>query len=466
MMPCVISANSSGTEPQPTLLTPEMFGAVGDGVEDDYDALVSLATAASTSAEEVHVLFGKERTYFISQVKDIGSRRVRVSPFGENGVNDVIYGEAFSGYIMMNGATILHDVVNRDDDNGDFPYSKTASVTPFFFDRSADAKLVGPGFVKGPAQLSSLGDGVTAGPCHGIVSYGVAKLSISNIEVAYWQADGVWIGAYLDEATGQRRTAGKVETVGIHCHNNARMGITDTGCEDWTDKGSTFEASGDTAYGAHNPSLAVDIEILPRQSAESRATLEGSILENNMGGVLAVSDNYSFGVTAKFKKCQLHRDMGLTKLRAVSAYAMTGKNAKVTYEECLLSNVGIRTSDGLTDVVRSKWANFDPETLCIFGFRDSVVNVSDSEFSIDPQTAVRFGSVRIDTGSFVNNNVAVSRSASNGAANQNIAQFGVGCSASGNAWETDQTGPGSFAVTYRGASSSETHERGIVGVVK
>lgn len=436
-------------------LTPEQFGAVGDGVTDDYEALKSLATA---TVDGCTVNFRADANYCIDRIKDIGNRRVKVTPFGINDVDDIIY-HANNIKLNLNGAKITHKRVDRFDDNGNLPYSGIASVTPFFFDRCTNVELVGPGTICGPAGVSTLEDGVGAGPNHGIVVFGGCNINIRNVTSTQWQSDGLWIGGYQDQfgpATGVRETAKNVTTYDCTFNNNARLGVAVVGCQNYVDYRSHMSYSGNTSYGWHSPACGVDVEPLPFNNLTTSATFNQTKFVDNCGCVAAVNDQNIVVNEVVFNQINAVKSIGSPSCRVVDHYLVANSDISVNGGSFL--NTGVRATDGRIEI---KDANFDMNNgeNILFLIGSSISSLINNDISYDGPAASTARAIdqRNATSTFDNNRI----SATFGPHDQNGSDLlATLINANGNTWNAP-LGSLTWDVVYSGTSSNETYNGNV-----
>jgi len=137
--------------------SPEMFGARGDGVADDYPALARLA-AAVTRAGGGLVLFGRGKRYRVGQVQVTGgAERNDVSHISFEGCSDLT--------VDLNGSTIdVRGDFHRGADAEQGRQSFKSAVVPLRFSRCTDL-AVRNGTMNGNAQLMpELGKGYAVSP--------------------------------------------------------------------------------------------------------------------------------------------------------------------------------------------------------------------------------------------------------------------------------------------------------------
>lgn len=383
----------------PATYTPEQFGAVGDGVHDDYPALLALSKAL---VDGCVVNFDSNACYFIDQVKGIGDRRVKITPYGENGVDDIVFNRLKGVTINFNGCSFKHSKVDRFDDNGDFPYSKKSTVCPVFLSQCYDMTVNGPVNIKGPADISSLGEGVSAGPCHGLVVYGGGNVFLNDINCEKWLGDGIWIGAYLDEDTGERDTTGLVVTKNCKGFRNARQGVSVTGCAAWVDIDGVYEQSGNTNYGWHNPACGIDIEPLPKNSQPTTVFLKGTKLIDNEGGVIAVNDHWGRVRLVDMDEVLFHRELDTVKRRAVGSSLIFGSD-KVVIRRSEITNCCVRSTRGNVQIANTLSENKDTTTPSVFCINDSRLDMSASKFEYAAESKAKVTPFRVDKGSLFDN---------------------------------------------------------------
>lgn len=411
-------------------LRPEQFGAIGDGVANDYIALREMARAVGKGDV---VQFGESKDYFVCAQKDIGKRRVRVTPYGASGNHDIIY-KADNFKINLNGASIKSGAINRVDDNDDAPYSSIGIVCPFFFDRCKGVVFGEGGNVIGPAQSSTHADTIGAGPNHGIVVFGGQDLEINDIKSTQWLSDGLWMGGYQNQygpATGERETARNVTTNRCAFDNNARLGVAAVGVDNYVDNNSSMSYNGQTQYGWHSPACGIDVEPLPFNTRLTSATLQGTSLIDNTGCVLAINDQNAVIGNVILDNIRAEKTIDSAAHRATSNYLVA--NSDFTLKNSQLINVGVRSTDGLGVILGNTVTMNDGRNI-LFAYKDGSLLVYGNEIiyrSINPSKAKAID-IR-NNSAFTNNKVIADMSAHDQVGSDLLADIASG---SGNTWET------------------------------
>lgn len=394
-----------------------MFGAVGDGVTNDYPALRRMASAV---VDHTTVNLRAEAVYRLGGFKDIGGRRVRVTPYGLNGVDDIII-RADDVVINLNGATLRHDRVDRVPYQ-DTTYSHIATICPLFLDRCNRVRVNGPGSLEGPASTSTKTSGLAEGPCHGACVYGGDDIVFREVTFEGWLADGLWVGAY-DEVARDRVTAGRVTTEACLFSHNARQGVSVVGCNDYRDFASTMRDTGNTAYGFHSPGAGVDVEPLPFQSLPTNARFEGTQLINNTGCALVASEVHTPVDLVELTNVKASFDLGTAKNRQV-AQSLIGATGNFVVRGATLENIRLRAGDGgvvyATGVVVS---NIDPAVGCVEQLETATMTIENSTFSIASRSSMTVVPISMRNGSFSDNTVFIAGSAHDGAVSDLAARF-------------------------------------------
>ena len=313
--------NTPSEDPNTKMYTPEMFGAIGDGVTNDYAALLTMAiminTENSSKAErKVYVKYRAGATYFIDEIKE-NSDRVRVNPDGRNGVNDIVFESIEDLTIDFAGSKIKHNTVDRLDDTEDTPYIEEGCVVPFFFSR-CNTVLNGPGEIHGSTDTSQLKPGTLGTPSHGIVQWG-GSLVVNNIDSSYWHGDGLWVGGYWPIGAPNKITAEKTTIIGGKFNFNGRQGISIVGCADCKGYDVECRENGNSPYGNHTPAAGIDVEPLSNQTKKTNAIFYRPRLINNGGG--------PFVASADLDNTAIGGGVGEVKIFDVYASTLPGKDA-------------------------------------------------------------------------------------------------------------------------------------------
>ena len=162
------------------------IGAVGDGVSDDYHAL--LRAARRVSGTRGTTLVFPPGTYGIGRYK-------RGGPNG-NGISDIVFENRRELRIVGYGARIevkgdFHRPCDHQD--GEHRYSYSDSVTPFVFSNCRRFQI--EGFeLNGNVDKMSRDPGVGEGNGFGIATYDCSDYVLSNMYIHRFQTDGMYLG--------------------------------------------------------------------------------------------------------------------------------------------------------------------------------------------------------------------------------------------------------------------------------
>ena len=458
------TADTSPTEPEkttktgPTVFTPEMFGAKGDGVTDDYAALQAMATAVTDHAV---VEFRKGATYLIDQRKEGSPHHVRPLPRGLNGVDDIII-HAADLVINLNGAVVRHTGFHRSVRKGD-RFSRDITVVPLFLDRCERVVVNGPGGFMGPAATSSKDDGIGEGPCHGTCVYGGDDIEFNDVTFSGWLADGLWVGAYGEDTTN-RVTAGAVRTNRCEFVGNARQGVSIVGCEDYRDTDSVMRDTGNTPYGFHSPASGCDVEPQPNQTAVTHARFDGTQFIDNTGAVFAASDRHGgqvgtvelVGISASFDATKAPRN------RAV-VQALTVSNDVVIIEGATLTNVYPRAGESCALTMRQSTVTVTDATIPCLTFAPNTtpsVTIEGCTFDYVPPERTVIVPLRALTGTFHDNDVFINGVSHDAAGDDIAAQF-EGATLTKNRWSTDTPENLPWVVVADGSPDTDTYTGSI-----
>jgi hypothetical protein len=228
------------------------FGAVGDGVTDDYVAIQ--AAIAAINAQGGGTLYFPYGTYFINQHVIFGGP-------SQNTITDFTFSNCDGLVIEGNGSTIQLQggwVMTKDYTAAGFWFSYQRSIQMIF--SSCSNVVINDLFLNGGAQTITKEPGLTAeNSSHGITIYGNNQFTLNNVNVSYYCCDGM----YIDAATSgtPKPITSYFQANNCTFTNNARQGCSIIQARYCTFNRCTFSYTGEAGtFGNFAPSAGVDIE--------------------------------------------------------------------------------------------------------------------------------------------------------------------------------------------------------------
>lgn len=244
-------------------LTPEMFGAVGDGRRDCYAAFRSLIRAANAQGGG-QIVYRPQAVYRLDRYTSARNREAL--PAYTRVRNLVIEGH---GATVVSSGRFVRSIerVTQNGSAGLLGISETVSVSAHVFVQSShltirDVVVDGEVHLARREKRTIRGSVVQVGEAgpHAFALYGCADVLIENVSSRRWFADGFYIGAHVEgpSATACRR----VRMVNCVSRENARQGLSVIHVQGFWAEGCVFERSGRASgdYGLHAPSAGIDIE--------------------------------------------------------------------------------------------------------------------------------------------------------------------------------------------------------------
>lgn len=241
------SLTVSGPASGPTVSVKD-FGAVGDGIADDYKAM---RAAALSVCQTGGTLIYPAGTYYIGRYKVTGG-------INANGVGDIIYDGCNNVMISGYGAQIVVDGAfdqTADYTSGGTTLTYESAVMPFSFVNSHSFWVLGFTIDGGVRQMSR-DSAVVESPTFGIRTRNCSDFVLADLNIHHFQTDGICIGCSGSVADRNAYLFNVAST------NNARMGLTIAQAYGVLVDSSRFECSGctDGAYTPHAPQAGVDVE--------------------------------------------------------------------------------------------------------------------------------------------------------------------------------------------------------------
>ena len=265
--------------------TPEGFGAAGDGTRDDYDAFVRLIDAVNHAGGGT-VELKPGRTYRLNRYIAPGSP-----------AHDLVFSDCAGLTIIGNGARIR---VKGDLDRTAASVRSLAGLTFRDCRRIVLARLE----LAGGVEQSRRSRGLTEPASHGLVFQGCSDVTIDDVIVRHFAADGLYIReSSRSDANGIRHASRDFRVRNSRFLFNARQGMSIVqlrgglfeNCE-FSHTGYVDVAGNTGPYGAHSPGAGVDIE--PNRTPASRIPMDvltgdilirGCRLAGNVGAALVAA---------------------------------------------------------------------------------------------------------------------------------------------------------------------------------
>jgi len=273
-----IVPKSNGTSFQPgtaTNFSVKDFGAKGDGVSDDYDAMQAAATSLCLSPGSTLVF--PAGTYRINRYRITGGQHA-------NPVSNIRYMGCSGNTIVGYSAKI--DVKGdfrrtADYSEGEYTYSYVDSVIPFEMINSSGFAIMGFEITGNVDQMTrdvSVAEGNNAG----IFTTNCKDYLIKDVAAHHVSADGITIGGNSELADQRFRLDN------VAAFNNARDGLSIIQARQGTITNSVFSNNGRTGkYGSHAPAAGADVEPERRPPQEDLytglLTFDNCRFEENLG---------------------------------------------------------------------------------------------------------------------------------------------------------------------------------------
>jgi len=223
-------------------VSPEDYGAVGDGVADDYPAWLVMADAASTGGPKT-IACRPNRTYLLNRYVDgVGST-----------VRDIIWRNANGLSINLNGSTVRV--------RGGFNRNNIAirTLEPFRIFNCNGFRLFG-GVIDGANATIIKRSGVTEAEAHGIEIGSCLGGSLHDLEIRNFISDGVVIGNSDFTPRNPLLASRNISLEKVNSHHNGRQALTLSQVYGFSASNCNFDDTGQSSYGWHAPGNGLDVE--------------------------------------------------------------------------------------------------------------------------------------------------------------------------------------------------------------
>lgn len=433
-------------------LTPEMFGARGDGRTDDYPALLRLAEAANAAGGGA-IRFGRGRRYSIG-------RHIVGGP-SPNNVAHITLRNCRGLHIDLNGSAIsvkgdFHRRADRRDERG-HQRAFAHGVIPLQFWRCVDVSLRN-GELDGNVQRMTRDRGVVEiGGGHAVEMLGCERVLFEGLHIHHFSVDGIRLGI---TAPGEEFPCRDVRLNQVRLTNNGRQGLTIAGATGVVATDSSFSETGVTgAYGWHAPAAGVDVEPFRDSPVLSDFRALRCRFDGNVGSPV-VAGNPQRTSLVELIDCG-GRVPTLRRLILTSARAIVRGGAwhNVQIACAYAARRHIRAPISI-DVSGAQWSGDHPGWSPVYDVnpRQPHVYIHNNRFQLVPTapfTASYAFLCANPNHRFEENEIFVSRAAHDGAGVDFVGQFRGAAAVRRNRWSTDARAPLRFANNYTGVQRLE-----------
>jgi hypothetical protein len=222
--------------------TPEQFGAVGDGVVDDYQAFRDMVDAVNLAAKAVHIEFGNNKTYLIDRYND-----------GDTFTAEYFEYAAIDGFTLEGNGSSIKSKGGFNRDTTDI-----ATIGLMHFDVCNNIVIKNL-TVDGSNDTITKTGGVGESPFgYGIIFGGCTNIILDNVYCHHNITDGfAFTSSHVDDPCLACRNA-----LFVNCKSqyNGRQGMSVVQLYNGTFLNCDFDYTGKSSYGTHAPGLGLDIE--------------------------------------------------------------------------------------------------------------------------------------------------------------------------------------------------------------
>jgi hypothetical protein len=226
------------------------FGAVGDGVTDDYNAIKNAVAALQAAGSGT--LFFPKGTYFINQYRiDGGPSANGIVSFALQNLNSVCISGYGAKLVMKGGWTRTADY-----SSSGFTFSYSNNIG-FNFTNCTNLVIEGLEIDGGASTIVKLA--TAEGDSYGVVLNGCTQVLLRDLNIHHYCTDGLRVD--MSGPITAFKVSRQIHASNCRFNNNARQGMSIIHLRHATFTNCDFSFTGTTGtYGGHSPQAGVDIE--------------------------------------------------------------------------------------------------------------------------------------------------------------------------------------------------------------
>jgi hypothetical protein len=223
-------------------VSPEMFGAKGNSVTDDYDAFLHLAAYVNGGGCN-RIMLAPRKTYYWGRYVD-GVR---------SGVTDIEFRNVDGLNLDGAGSTILV--------KGGFNRSvrEIRTLQGLVLTRCRNV-VIRNLILDGNSRTVTKTDRVDEPNSHGVLLRSCFNVTLENVVAQYWTGDGYYIGNASAQKGSPLMASRQVTMINCVADHNGRQGLSIIQLRGGVFTNCRFEYTGKSSYGSHAPSAGIDIE--------------------------------------------------------------------------------------------------------------------------------------------------------------------------------------------------------------
>ena len=442
------------------------FGAVGDGVQDDYESIMRAVKSINT--------YGSGTLVFPKGVYRIDRHRIDAGN-DKNNIENITFENLSCLSIQGNGATI--DVDGDYTRTIDYTYTDSKSKEhSYSYHNAVGLKFVNSSHITiTHINLDGNADKTTKeasveGTSHGLSFYGCKHVTLDKVYVHHYQADGLYVASNHKTIDGsQRYFQSKHFTVkDSNFTNNARQGASLVQLRDAHFTHCIFSQTGKTGgYGGHAPMAGVDVEPNYSTNVDDNTgdiTFKNCTFSDNVGFEYIGSNAKSTPYPIYFDACTFSNTS-----RDSNNSAVVPASAETHFKNCTFDEVGLFPNFGLdynasikVDVFQSNFKSTMPsQRVLLTAYPNVDLDVKYCSFDFNATTSSKETKriyLQKSNATFENNTIFVSKAEHDGDSYNTKFLLQGGVQASGNQWQTDLNVSNTFfIISYAGGSSTSNY---------